>query len=189
MQSGTVTVVHGRAYDILGLTFHSSSGKIGATIPVQDVEELHADRHQHRDDDAHELRYRTLGGRGRTVVRIGKSHHAMTMDIAVRNFCLDTQWYELSFGAERVRLTPLETRLLCALLKEPGRPLPRTTIAEALWGSDVYVPARPSSTCTFHNLRAKLRLLAPAESGLIERRADAFRFNPGNLQNAKIVVR
>jgi len=39
-----------------------------------------------------------------------------------------------------------------------------------------------------HNLRAKLRLLA-GESGLIERRANALRFNPGNLQNAEIVVR
>lgn len=111
----------------------------------------------------------------------------MTTDIAARNFFLDTQWHELSFGAERVRLTPIETRLLCALLKEPGRPLPRTTIAEALWGSAVDGTSGRLDVHV-HNLRAKLRRLAGG-SGLIERRANALRFNPGNLQNAEIVVR
>jgi two-component system response regulator RegX3 len=68
---------------------------------------------------------------------------------------LDRSRHTLTFGGERVEVTPSEFRLLSLLADEPGRVYSRREIVQHLWRSDFVGDER---TADFHiaNLRRKL---------------------------------
>jgi DNA-binding response OmpR family regulator len=57
-------------------------------------------------------------------------------EVRVGDLVLDQQSYEVTKGATRVQLTPLEFRILYLLAMNPGRVIPYSRLVEYAWGYD-----------------------------------------------------
>jgi two-component system OmpR family response regulator len=85
---------------------------------------------------------RTTGQRGADVLRQG----GLALDVRAR---------VATVGGAEVQLTATEFQILCAVMTQPGRILPRVRLVDAIWGAGSPVSDRTLDS-HLRNLRAKL---------------------------------
>lgn len=72
------------------------------------------------------------------------------------DICLDKDKMQVSMNGDEVELTALEYRLLCVLLENKGRTLPRNLILDKLWDAEGNFVNDNTLTVTVKRLRKKL---------------------------------
>ena len=88
---------------------------------------------------------------GQRPVREARGHHVLVDDLHV-----DLATRQVTRGGARVRLTPLQWRLLEVLVRNPGRVLPHRTIISSVWGEKHGDEVRASLRAHLVALREKL---------------------------------
>lgn len=70
---------------------------------------------------------------------------------------IDLAMYTVTRDDEEVKLSPIEFKILQALMEKPGRVLSREAIMDQIWGNEIYVGAR---TIDVHITRLRKALIA-----------------------------
>jgi DNA-binding response OmpR family regulator len=83
------------------------------------------------------------------------SEHPKTTVLQLADLTLDTLTHYVQRGEQRIELTAKEYAILECLLREPGRVLTRTMIAEHVWNYDVFNHSNVVDVY-IRNLRRKL---------------------------------
>jgi len=96
---------------------------------------------------------RELRARVRALLRRG--HDAATSTFAAGDLEVDVERFELRKRGERIELTPLEFKLLAAMIRRRGVVLSRQRLLDAAWGEGTFITERAVDTHVA-NLRRKI---------------------------------
>ncbi len=99
------------------------------------------------------------------------------MVLEVGTLRIDEPHRQASLRGQPLQLRPLDVRVLAQLAREPGRAIPRRTLADALWGPEATVNARAVDTCVTRIRRA----LHPRTSVIVTVRRVGYRLDPERL--------
>jgi two-component system phosphate regulon response regulator PhoB len=75
---------------------------------------------------------------------------------------VDLAMHVVTRGGEELKLSPIEFKILQALMEKPGRVLSREAIMDKIWGNEIYVGAR---TIDVHITRLRKALVAASQDG------------------------
>ena len=95
------------------------------------------------------------GAPSRVRALLRRGHDAAPDTLTVGDMEIDAERFELRKGGERIELTPLEFKMLAAMMRRLGAVLSRQQLLDAAWGSGTYVTERAVDTHVA-NLRRKV---------------------------------
>ena len=116
---------------------------------------------------------RELRARVRALLRRGAD--AAQETLVVGNLEIDAEKFELRKRGERIELTPLEFKMLAAMMRRRGAVLSRQQLLDAAWGSDTFVTERAVDTHVA-NLRRKVEDDPAAPRHIVSVHGVGYRF-------------